>query len=143
MNIKTIKLFNHKMSNIVPPNISPPNISPPNISPHNKTDTPRVPNCRTYPYIMPASIGASLVKPIVYSCTIYPYPYPYTNQNSSSIAKKVTDDLFASSTFFGPKTMTNENYCIYLKEQLNKCNNASTNKREDCRNIKDMYDELC
>jgi len=103
---------------------------PPTIISHSTITPPnRPPNCRASPYIMPSYIGTPLVGPIK----------QYTNQTSNSIAKKVTDDLFASSTFFGPKTMTNDNYCLYLKEQLKKC----TNKHEDCRHIKDMHNELC
>ncbi len=108
MNIKTIKMFNHKMSNISQSNSVPSATSP----------NPRVPNCRASPYIMPSSIKTP---------------------NSSSIAKKVTDDLFASSAFFGTKSMSNEKYCGFLKHQLDKC----VTKKDDCIHIKNMYDELC
>ncbi len=66
-------------------------------------------------------------------------PKPFTIQESSSIAKKVTDDLFASSTFCCPKTMPPDKYCGFLKDQLKKC----AHKHETCVHIKNIYDDLC
>ena len=104
MNIKIIKLINHKMTNIIPPHThsSPPNIVPPKIE--------------------PPKICKSVISP----------------EASSSIAKKVTDDLFASSTFAGTKT-PKKSHCQVLKDRLNKCVNIGN----DCSNIKNMYNELC
>lgn len=105
MNIKIIKLLNHKMTNIIPPHA---HSSPPNI---------------VLPKITPPTIAKSIISP----------------ETGSSIAKKVTDDLFASSTFVGTKTPQNSHFCQVLKDRLNKC----VNKGADCSNIKNTYDELC
>jgi hypothetical protein len=84
--------------------------------------------------------------PPLYPRPVYLAPYianqslkPLTAQNSSSVAKKVTDDLFASTAFYGSNPAHKEKYCSFLKDQLNKC----VTKKEDCLHIKNMYDEVC
>ena len=116
------------MPNIIPPTIISPTIISPTIIPPN-----RPPNCHTSPYIMPLP---NMTMPI--STHISTPINPYTNK-SSSIAKKVTDDLFASSAFFGTNPANKDKYCSFLKDQLNKC----VTKKEDCIHIKNMYDEVC
>ena len=105
-------VFTQHMPNIIPPK------------------TPLTPPLPLYIYPRPINLGPYVARPPL---------KPFTIQESSSIAKKVTDDLFASSTFFGSKTMPPDKYCGFLKDQLKKC----ALKHETCIHITKMYDDLC